>query len=78
MVSAIIDISEEANYVLNLIKAKYSLKDKSSAIDKLAQEYSHDVLNLELKPGYIKKLKKIQKEKTIRAGNVSDYFSSMR
>ncbi len=40
MVKAVIDIKEESNRVLNIIKAKYGLKDKSSAIDKLIEEGS--------------------------------------
>ncbi|HLC48287.1 MAG TPA: hypothetical protein VJI13_04405 [Candidatus Norongarragalinales archaeon] len=39
MVQAIIDISDRANRVLNLVKAKYDLQDKSDAIEKLASEY---------------------------------------
>ncbi|MEK6953992.1 MAG: hypothetical protein AABX01_03220 [Candidatus Micrarchaeota archaeon] len=41
MVQAIIDISDKANRVLNLVKAKYDLQDKSDAIEKLAFEYEH-------------------------------------
>ena len=33
MVQAMINIDEEANSVLNIIKAKYGLKDKSEAIN---------------------------------------------
>jgi hypothetical protein len=39
MVQAIIDISDRSNRVLNLIKAKYGLGDKSYAIDRLTLEY---------------------------------------
>lgn len=78
MVKAIIDINEETNYVLNLIKAKYGLHDKSEAIDKMAGEYVREKIGLEVKPAYLKKLKKIGKEKTINAKNVDDYFASMR
>ena len=78
MVKAIIDINDETNYVLNLIKAKYSLQDKSEAIDKIAEEYAHEKLGQKVKPSYLRKLKRIEKEKTINAGNVDSYFAAMR
>ncbi|MEW6062930.1 MAG: hypothetical protein AB1571_00975 [Nanoarchaeota archaeon] len=39
MVKAIVNISKEANRVLNVIKAQHELKTKSEAINKLAEEY---------------------------------------
>ena len=50
MVKAIIDIEEETNRILNIIKAKYGLKDKSSAIDKIRQEYAEEILESGMKP----------------------------
>jgi hypothetical protein len=42
MVKAIIDVSKEANRVLNIIKAEYDLKTKSEAIEKLAELHNRD------------------------------------
>lgn len=50
MVKAIINVKEHTNKLLNIIKAKYGLKDKSQAIDKMAEEYEEKVLEIELKP----------------------------
>jgi len=61
MVKAIINIDERTNRLLNILKAKYGLKDKSEAIDKMAQQYEKEVLEPELKPEYVEKIKKIQK-----------------
>ena len=38
MVQAIINIKESTNRILNILKAKYGLKDKSQAIDLMAQQ----------------------------------------
>jgi len=78
MVQAIVNISEEANYVINLIKAKYSLKDKSQAIDRLAEEYGRECMRLELKPGYVEKLRRYEKGKRIKVKNAGEYFAAMR
>jgi len=57
MVKAIIDVKGETNQVLNIIKAKYGLKDKSKAIDKMAEEYSEKLLEMELRPKVIEAFK---------------------
>ena len=61
MVKAIININENTNRLLNILKAKYGLKDKSEAIDKMAEEYEEEVLEPELRPEYVEKIRKIEK-----------------
>ena len=72
MVQAIINIDEHANRVLNIIKAKFDLKDKSEAIEIMAEQYEESILEPGLRPEYIEKAKKIMKQKAIRVGTVSD------
>ena len=62
MVQAIINIDDRSNRVLNLVKAKYGLKDKSEAIERVALEYEENILEPQLKPEYIQKAKLIIKE----------------
>ena len=50
MVQAMININEETNRVLNIIKAKYGLKDKSEAINLIVSEYEQEFLEPELSP----------------------------
>jgi len=77
MVQAIINIKEKTNRILNILKAKYGLKDKSQAIDLMAEEYEQEILEPELRPEYIKKAKKIMKEKPIRVGTTKDLRKMM-
>jgi hypothetical protein len=72
MVQAIINIEDHTNRILNIIKAKYGLKDKSAAIDMMATEYEENILEPELRPEYIEKAKRIRKEKAIRVGSTDD------
>jgi len=72
MVQAIINIEEHTNRILNIIKAKYGLKDKSSAIDLMATQYEEEILEPELKPEYIEKAKKIIQQKPVDVGNVEN------
>ncbi|AJF63051.1 MAG: hypothetical protein QT11_C0001G0923 [archaeon GW2011_AR20] len=73
MVQAIINVNDRTNQVLNIVKAKYNLKDKSEAINVMAQKYEENVLEPELRPEYIKKAQKIMKEKAIPIGSLKDF-----
>lgn len=74
MVSAVIHIDDRTNRILNMIKAKYDLKNKSEAIDMMAIEYEEQILEPELRPEYIEKLKRIDKEKSIRVKDFRKHF----
>jgi len=65
MVKAIVDISQKTNRIINIIKAKYDLRDKSQAINKIAEEFEEFILEPELRPEFIEKLRRIEKEGTI-------------
>ncbi|MDK2791106.1 MAG: hypothetical protein PWP15_1626 [Methanothermococcus sp.] len=73
MVKAIVNISDENNQVINIIKAKYNLKDKSEAINKIIEEYAEILLEPELKPDYVEKIKRIMENETpIHIGSVEE------
>jgi DNA-binding transcriptional regulator YdaS (Cro superfamily) len=72
MVQAMIKIPKEVNQILNIVKAKYNLKDKSEAIARVVAEYGIEMLGPELRPEYVKKLKKLEKEQGISFKNISE------
>lgn len=72
MVQAMVNIDEKANRVLNIVKAKYGLKDKSQAINILTKKFEEQLLEPELRPEYIKKLNKLEKEKGIPFKNIKE------
>ena len=72
MVQAIININEHTNRILNIVKAKYDLNDKSAAIDLMAMQYEEEILDPELKPEYIEKARKINQQKAIDVGTVEN------
>ncbi|MCU0851583.1 MAG: DUF2683 family protein [Candidatus Thermoplasmatota archaeon] len=63
MVQAFIDINERANRIINILKAKYGLKDKSQAIELAMDIIEKEHLEPELRPEYLEKLQKIRKGK---------------
>lgn len=72
MVQSIIDISENEDRVINIVKAKFGLKNKSQAIALIAKTYEESFLEHELKPAYIVKLENIRKEKGIKFKNINE------
>jgi len=78
MVQAIIKIDEHTNRILNVVKAKFGLKDKSEAIDMVAKQYEEYVLERELRPEYIKKLTKIKTQKGKKFSDVRNLDASIK
>lgn len=66
MVQALVEIDENTNRVLNVVKAKYNLKDKGQAIQLVVEKYIEDENEPELRPEFIEKIKQIEKQKNIR------------
>jgi len=62
MVKSIVDLNEEENRVVNMVKAKYGLKDKSQALSIIVKRFEECELEPELRPKFIEELKRIGKE----------------
>jgi len=73
MVKALIDISDSANRVISVVKAEYGLKDKSQAINVMAREYEELIFEPRVKASYLKRLKKIQKEHTVKMSSMDGF-----
>jgi hypothetical protein len=74
MVQAMIQISNEANQILNIVKAKYALKDKSHAIEKVILGFGKDFLEPQLRPEFIQKMIERQKEDTVKVKDFRKHF----
>ena len=74
MTQALIKLDENINRVLNIVKAKYDLKDKSQAIEFIVKKYIEYENEPELKPEFIKKINKIKKEKSIRVDDFAKRY----
>ena len=72
MVQSIIDINENEDRILNIVKAKFGLKNKSEAVALIAKTYEDSFLEPELKPEYIEKLDKIRKGEYIKFSSIEE------
>ena len=66
MVKAVVDLDERANRLINIVKAKYGLKDKSQAINRMVLEYEEILLEPALRPEFVEKMKERGKEKAVK------------
>ena len=75
MPQAVVKLSEHANRVLNIVKAKYGLKDKSQAIEQIATEYEQEILEPELRPEFVQSvLEAEERGKFKKVKKISDIF----
>jgi len=74
MTQALIKLNENINRVLNIVKAKYDLKDKSETIEYIIKKYVEYENEPELKPEFIEKINKIKKEKSIRVDDFAKRY----
>ncbi len=65
-------IDERTNRILNIVKAKYGLKDKSQAINLMAKQFEECVMEPELRPELIESLIASETEKNVK---VKDFIS---
>ena len=72
MVQALVKLDENTNRVLNIVKAKYGLKDKGEAIQILVERYIEEENEPELRPEYLEKLQKIRKGKYIKFNSINE------
>ena len=74
MVQALVEIDENTNRVLNVVKAQYDLKDKGKAIELVVRTYIKEKDEPELRPEFIEKIKRIEKQKSIRVKSLAERY----
>ncbi|MFH0837370.1 MAG: DUF2683 family protein [Candidatus Aenigmatarchaeota archaeon] len=70
MVRANLELDDQTNRVLNIVKAQHGLNDKSEALNLIVHEFEQEIMEPELRPEFIEKMKRIQEQKAIKIGSV--------
>ena len=74
MTEAVLDLDEHTNYVLNIIKERYNLKDISEANNLMALQYEEDrILCQLLTSEYLKELEAAVKGKHTVIGTIDEF-----
>ena len=63
MVQAIINLGEREDQVVQILKGKFGLKNKSEAMNRVIEEFEENLLEPELRPEYKEELLRIDKGK---------------
>jgi hypothetical protein len=63
MVKNVIDLDERESRVINIVKAKYGLKDRSQALSVIIKRYEECELEPQLRPEFVKEV-----EETVKRG----------
>ena len=69
MVFAQVELDDYTNRVLNVLKAKFGLKDKSEAINKFAEMYGEELVEKEANDQYVKKVLETAERHMKKYGN---------
>lgn len=69
MPKAVVELSEHANRIVNVVKARDGLKGKSAAIERIVEEYEDKILDPALRPEVEEEILRMRKGKfrTIRS-----------
>ncbi|MCX6742203.1 MAG: DUF2683 family protein [Candidatus Pacearchaeota archaeon] len=75
MVQSLINMNEREDRVLNMVKAKFGLKNKSEAVALITRTYEESFLEPELRPEFIEKMKKRAKEPAVKVDDFKKHFN---
>ncbi len=76
MVKSLVILSEDTNRVLNVVKGKNGLRTKSQAIELVTRAYAEELLEPELRPEYVEKLKRIGRQRSIRVRSFAKRYGT--
>jgi len=74
MVQALIELSDHDNRVINIVKGKFGLSNKSEAVQLIIAEYENNLMEPELRPEFIEKMIQRQKEPTVKINDLRKHF----
>ena len=77
MVKSLIDLGERESRIVNIVKAKYGLKDKSQALSLILRRYEECELEPQLRPEFVKEIQESQKRgKFVKVKNFAEEFKT--
>ena len=75
MVKNVINLGERESRVINIVKAKYGLKDKSQALSIIIKRYEECELEPQLRPEFVKEIEEtLKKGKFVKVEDFSQEY----
>ena len=78
MPKTVVELSEHANRVVNVVKAKEGLKGKSAAIERIVEEYEEKVLEPHLRPEFAADLERVRKGRFRKVRSLDEVLGDAR
>ena len=78
MPKTVVELSEHANRVVNVVKAKEGLRGKSAAIERIVEEYEEKVLDPNLRPEFEADLQRVRKGKFRKVRSLDEILGDAR
>ena len=78
MPKAVVELSEHANRVVNVVKARDGLKDKSEALESIVVAYEETILDPALRPDFAADLQRIRKGKFRKIQSLNEVLGGSR
>jgi hypothetical protein len=76
LVKSIIDLTERESRVINIVKAKYGLKDKSQALSIILKRYEECELEPQLRPEFVKEIEETRNHgKFVKVKDFAEEFN---
>jgi len=77
LVKSIINLTEQESRTVNVVKAKYGLKDKSQTISLIIKHYAECALEPQLRPEFVKEIQQTQQHgKFVKVKDFADEFKT--
>ncbi len=77
MVKSVINLSEQENRIVNVVKAKYGLKDKSQAISLILKRYEECALEPQFRPEFVKEIQQTREHgKFVKVKDFAEEFKT--
>jgi hypothetical protein len=75
MVKSLIDLSERESRIVNIVKAKYGLKDKNQALSLILKRYEESELEPQLRPEFVAEIEITRKHgKFVKVKDFAEEF----
>jgi len=78
MPRTVVELSDHANRVVNVVKAKEGLRGKSDAIERIVEEYEEKILDPNLRPEFVADIQRIRKGKFRKIRSTSEILGDER
>ncbi len=72
MPKAVVELSEHANRLVNVVKARDGLQGKSQAIERIVEEYEEKILDPAFRPEFVEEVLKISRGKFRKVRSVDE------